>query len=197
MMRGRFALQGLIGLLVAGLVATAAPAQEEPDVLAQTIQQGLEDVAFQARVAPDSAEEELDRQRGRLEDLASAAPDHPMLPSLERRIEELEEDIASVREAMPDTGDAGSRTMMGPLQAPVEVRRQLRDVESLQTRADREMMRGERESAAELLAESESLIESIEAEYGDQIPQGYATLIVAKERAAALRDQLEARAADD
>jgi len=77
-----------------------------------------------------------------------------------------------------------------PLSAPADVRMRLRDVEELRTRGDREMLRGETDSAVAYLDEAESLIATIEEEYGDQIPPGYAALIVAKERIAGLRDQL-------
>ena len=83
-----------------------------------------------------------------------------------------------------------------PLHVPAEVRRELREVETLQTRADREMMRGASDSAAGYLSEAERLIEAIEAEYGERIPPGYAALIVAKERLAALQDQLDRAATD-
>jgi hypothetical protein len=77
-----------------------------------------------------------------------------------------------------------------PLSAPADVRIQLRAVEQLQTRGDREMMRGETDSATAYLDEAETRIAAIEDQYGDQIPPGYAPLIIAKERLAALRDQL-------
>jgi hypothetical protein len=68
---------------------------------------------------------------------------------------------------------------------------QLRQVEELQTLGDREMMRGRMDRAVEHLDESGALIQTIERTYHDQIPRGYAPLIIAKERLAALRDQLE------
>jgi hypothetical protein len=52
------------------------------------------------------------------------------------------------------------------------------------------MLRGEMDNAVAYLDEAETMIASIEDEYGDQIPPGYAALIIAKEKLAALRDQL-------
>jgi hypothetical protein len=58
------------------------------------------------------------------------------------------------------------------------------------------MMRGASDSAAGYLSEAERLIEAIEDEYSERIPPGYAALIVAKERLAALQDQLDRAATD-
>jgi cell fate (sporulation/competence/biofilm development) regulator YlbF (YheA/YmcA/DUF963 family) len=112
-----------------------------------------------------------------------------MLPSLEERFGELEADVAAAVEAQPE--ETAHQEQFVPLGAPAEARAQLRDVETLQTRADREMMSGRPDHAKEYLSEAEGLIAEIEDEYGDQMPPGYAPLIVAKERLAALRDQLE------
>jgi hypothetical protein len=173
---------------VAMLIAVAALAQSADD-LAQVLQENLEDIKLQIRVAPTEAEENLERQKGQLDLLRNEAPNHPMLPSLEQRIGELDEEIAAARQVQPETG-AGQEQFV-PVRAPAEARAQLRDVEVLQTRADREMMGGRPDHAKQYLSEAESLIKEIEGEYGDLMPPGYAPLIVAKERLAALRDQLD------
>lgn len=182
--------QLVVTLLVALPLAFSAVAQS-PDELAQLIQRDIEDIAVQIQVAPTGAAQELERQKGQIEALRNEAPDHPLLPSLERRIEELDAEIVAALEAQPEGAE-----QFVPLHAPAEVRRQLRQVETLQTRADREMMRGAMDNAVDYLREADGLIEAIEEEYGDRIPPGYATLIVAKERAAALHEQLERTAQD-
>jgi len=179
-----------LAMIMASLLALGASAQT-PDELVRSIQNNMEDIELQARIAPSGAQEDLERQRDQLEELRSQAPDHPMLPSLERRIEELDNEIAAAREEQPEAIEGDDQFV--PLAAPAEVRAQLRDVETLQTRADREMMGGRLDRAKEYLSESENMLGAIEDEYGDRIPPGYAALIVAKERLAALKDQLAKR----
>ena len=173
-------------MMAVPLVSTALG--QTPDETAQVIQRSIEDIEVQIRVAPTAAQEDLERQKEHLDSLRTEAPEHPLLPSLERRVDELDAEITAALEQQPEAD--GQTEQFVPLHVPAEVRRELRDVEILQTRADREMMRGASDSAADLLGEAESLIEMIEDEYGDRIPPGYAALIVAKERLAALRDQL-------
>jgi hypothetical protein len=188
MMRRPYAMQPTLTTLAAMLVALTALAQSV-DELVPLIQQSVEDIALEMRLDPARAERNLARQKDRLETLRSEAPDHPMLSSLERRIEELGDAIAATRESQSESA-VGEEQQFVPLSVPADVRIRLREVEQLQTRGDREMLRGERDNAVAYLDESESLIATIEDEYGDQIPPGYAALIVAKERLAALRDQL-------
>jgi hypothetical protein len=176
-------LPATLGAMLIALTALAQSADE----LVPLIQQSIEDIQLEMRVDPARAGSSLALQRERIEAIRSEAPDHPMLSSLERRIDQLDGEIAA-RESQSES--AVSEEQFVPLSAPADVRIQLRDVEQLQTRGDREMLRGETDSAAAYLDEAEALIVTIEDEYGDQIPPGYAALIVAKERLAALRDQL-------
>jgi hypothetical protein len=179
--------QLVLATLGAMLIALTALAQSA-DELVPLIQQSIDDIQLEMRVDPAGAETNLALQRDRIDAVRGEAPDHPMLSSLERRIDELDDEIAAVRESQSDS--AVSEEQFVPLSVPADVRLQLRDVEQLQMRGDREMLRGETDNAVAYLDESETLIATIENEYGDQIPPGYAALIVAKERLAALRDQL-------
>jgi hypothetical protein len=179
----------LMFVLMLAVPLSATALGQSPDEVAQVIQQSIEDIQLQIRIAPTAAQEDLERQKRDLDTLRSEAPDHPLLPSLEQRIEELDAEITAALAQQPETDDQTEQFV--PLHAPAEVRRELREVETLQTRADREMMRGASDSAASYLSEAKSLIEAIEAEYGERIPPGYAALIVAKERLAALQDQLD------
>jgi hypothetical protein len=185
--RAQLALATLGALLVATLIAVAALAQSA-DELVSLVQQSIEDIQAQMRVDPAGAGESVALQRERIEAVRSEAPDHPMLSSLERRVAELEEDIAALRASQAES--PVDEEQFVPLTVPADVRLQLRDVRELQNQSDREMMRGETESAMAYLDEAEALLTQIAKEYGDQIPPGYAALIVAEERLAALRDQL-------
>ena len=173
-----------LGTMLIALTALAQSADE----LVPLIQQSVEDIQAEMRVDPAGAESTLALQKDRIEALRSEAPNHPMLSSLERRIDELDEQVAALRASQSESPVPEEQFV--PLSAPADVRMRLRDVEQLQTRGDREMLRGDTDSAVAYLDEAESLIATIEDEYGDQIPPGYAALIVAKERLAALRDQL-------
>lgn len=195
-----------LGLAAMALAGTAALAQEaDPlapgsDQLASTIEQSLKSVEFQLTVAPESAAKDLEAQRRRLAILEAESPDHPMLPQLTRRIEELEAETAAALgegEAGAESGVVERSGLMLPVEPPPEVGSRMREIENLQTRADRELMRGEHESAEHYLEEARSAIDEVEEAYGDQIPPGYAALIIAKERLAALRDQIaDTRASD-
>jgi len=180
---------GVAFVTSAMLFALPALAQSA-DELVLLIQSNIESIQLETRVDPTRAEENLARQREQLDTLRSQAPDHPMLSSLERRIDELAEEIEAARATQPETADEAPFV---PITVPADVRMQLRQVEELQTLGDREMMRGRMARAVEHLDESDALIETIEREYRDQIPRGYAPLIVAKERLDALRDQLDRR----
>lgn len=188
MKRGRYATQFVLTATATLLLAFAALAQSA-DEIAQVLQENLEDIELQIRVAPTEAKANLERQKGQLDALRSEAPNHPMLSSLEERLGQLEAEVAAAVEAQPE--DTAGEEQFVPLRAPAEARAQLRDVETLQTRADREMMSGRPDEAEQYLSEAERLLEAIEGEYGEQMPPAYAPLIVAKERLAALRDQLE------
>lgn len=179
--------QLVLAALGAMLIALTALAQSA-DELVPLIQQSIDDIQLEMRVDPSRAESSLALQRERIDALRSESPNHPMLSSLQRRLDELDDQIATVREGQSES--AVSEEQYVPLSAPADVRIRLRDVEQLQMRGDREMLRGETDSATAYLDEAETLLATIEEEYGDQIPPGYAALIVAKERLAALRDQL-------
>jgi hypothetical protein len=171
-----------------GMLFALSALAQNADELVPLIQQSIDDIQLEMRVDPAGAQANLELQRERIDTVRSEAPNHPMLSSLERRIDELDQEVAAMRQEQSES--PVSEEQFVPLSVPANVRMQLRDVEQLQTRGDREMLRGETDSARAYLDEAETLISTIEDEYGDQIPPGYAALIVAKERLAALRDQL-------
>jgi hypothetical protein len=185
--------QLIFTVLGAMLIALTAVAQSV-DELVPLIQQSIEDIEAQMRVDPAGAEEGVALQRERIEAVRSEAPNHPLLSSLERRIDELDEEVAALRASQAESPLEEEQFV--PLTVPADVRMRLRDVRELQNQGDREMMRGETESAIAYLDEAEALLATIEEEFGDQIPPGYAALIVAEERLAALRDQLARQQAD-
>lgn len=185
--------QLIVTVFGAMLIALSAFAQGA-DELVPLIQQSIEDIQAEMRVDPVGAQSTVALQKERLDVVRSEAPDHPMLSSLERRLDELDEEIAALRAGQAESPVVEEQFV--PLTVPAEVRMRLRDVQQLQTQGDREMMRGEMDSAVAYLDEAEALLATIAEEFGDQIPPGYAALIVAEERLAALRDQLARYQAD-
>ena len=171
-MRGQYGarLAPFALMLMAAVFLSLTARGQTPDEAAQTIQSNLEDVELQIRIAPTAAQEDLERQKRELDNLRSEAPGHPLLQSLSQRVDELDAEITAALAQQPGAGDETEQFV--PLHAPAEVRRELREVETLQTRADREMMRGAADSAAGYLTEAKRLIQAIEAEYGDRIPPG-------------------------
>ncbi len=154
MKQRQHAIRLLTTMMLTVPLAIGAMAQDA-DELAQLIQQNIEDIEVQVRVAPAKAEEDLQHQKQQLDTLRSEAPDHLLLPSLERRIAELEAEIAAARQQQPAAVEGTEQFV--PMHAPAEVRRRLRHVETLQTRADREIMRGAPESAVNYLSEADDL----------------------------------------
>lgn len=210
----RLAVAGIALMGAAALAQEADPAtpgvdpaledleqpKEPGDELAQAIEQSLDNVEFQATVAPESAARDLAEQRRRLTNLEFESPDHPMLPQLTERIEAIEAEVTAALgedEEAIEQGVIDRPGLMLAIDPPPEVRFKMREIESLQTRADREMMAGQHEAAARYLEDASSAIDEVEEQYGDQLPPGYAALIIAKERLDALRDQIaDAQPAD-
>jgi hypothetical protein len=102
MMRWQDGAKLVFALMVAVPLSGTALGQS-PDEAAQAIQRNLEDVELQIRVAPTAAREDLERQKRELDSLRIEAPDHPLLPSLEQRSEELETEITAALAQQPGT----------------------------------------------------------------------------------------------
>jgi hypothetical protein len=73
----------------------------------------------------------------------------------------------------------------------------MEQVDQLQRQADAEFLRGKTDEAANYLKQAEAEMTGLEQRYGAELPPGHVPLLVAKEKIAALKDQLaEAKAAD-
>jgi hypothetical protein len=66
----------------------------------------------------------------------------------------------------------------------------LEEVGALQKRAESAFLIGETAEAAGYLEQAESEMAALEQRYSGEIPKGHATLIVTKEKLAALKDQI-------
>ena len=69
----------------------------------------------------------------------------------------------------------------------------MQEVQTLQRQAEAEMYGGDRELARTYLERSEEQIAVLENRYRGEIPPAHVPLLVAKEKAAALKDQLDDR----
>jgi hypothetical protein len=179
-----------IGLAAGG--AFAAPGDE----LAETISQNLTSLQTQIAIAPEEAVLSLERQKRQLDTLRESAPGHPMIPELEGRIRQLEEQATAAAEAAGAAEAEEELTApegeIGPMQPPPELDQRLRKVEGLQRLADRELLRGAIDEAKSYAGQARAEMDQIQAEFADQVPRGYADLIVADERLAALEDMIAA-----
>jgi hypothetical protein len=190
-------LAAILGATVAG--STLAQEGQGGDELAQTISQSLTSLETQIAIAPENAVLSLERQKRQLEALRQGAPDHPMIPDLEQRLQELEERATAAVEAAGQAEEeealGAPEGEIGPMQPPHELSQRLRKVEGLQRLADRELLRGALDEAKSYAGQARAEMNQIQDEFADQVPPGYADLIVADERLAALEDMIAAEEA--
>ena len=168
-------------VMVVPLIAAANGADE----LALTIEQNLAGIAFRLDLRPYQAEQDLEEQGRQLELLAKEAPDHEALPGLEERYRALQAELADAL-AVAARGEAAAQ-VPGPPEGFVTG---LEEVEALQARAEAEMYGGDPGQARSYIEQSEAEIAALENRYRREIPPAHVPLLVAKEKAAALRDQL-------
>ena len=155
------------------------------DELALTIEQNLASIAFRLDLRPYQAGQDLEEQGRQLELLAKEAPDHAALPDLEQRYQALQTDVADALARAASGG--GAAQVPGPPPGFVDG---LEEVETLQRQAEAELFGGDPDRALGYLEQSEAQIAALESRYRNEIPAGHVPLLVAKEKAAALKDQL-------
>jgi hypothetical protein len=170
--------------LVVPLLAAAGA-----DDLAMTIEQNLAGIAFRIEMRPGQAADDLEAQGRQLELLAKEAPDHPAQPKLEETYQTLQDELAT---ALVDA--ASESRDQAAIQAPPEgFIVGMEEVETLEQRAQDEFFGGHPDRASGYLKQALAQIAVLERRYGDQIPRGHVPLLVAKEKLAALEDQLADR----
>jgi hypothetical protein len=172
-------------LAAAVLLVPVLTAASGADELALTIEQNLASIAFRLDLRPYQAGEDLEEQGRQIELLAKEAPDHTALPGLEKRYQELQGEVAQALARAERSGAASE--VPGP---PAGFVTGLEEVAELQRQAEAEMYGGDPGQARSYLEQSEAQIAALESRYGPEIPRGHVPLLVAKEKAAALKDQL-------
>jgi hypothetical protein len=178
----------LLTAAAAALLPVVAIAQGA-DELALTIEQALSGIEFRIDVRPQQAADDLEAQARQLELLQEEAPDHPALPKLKRKFGELEESLAAglAAGAAPDPGTGGMAQVPS---VPEAFTAGMEQVNALQRQADAELLRGNTAGATDYLGRAEAQMSALERRYGAELPQGHVPLLVAKEKIAALKDQL-------
>ena len=166
------------------------------DQLASMIEQSLQGIEFRIDLRPEQAATDLEAQARQLQLLEQQAPDHPALPELKQKFSALQNGVASALAGA--AGDAARGEDAALVQtAPEAFTSGMEQVDQLQRQAEAEFLRGKTDAAANYLKQAEAEMAGLEQRYGAQLPPGHVPLLVAKEKIAALKDQLaEAKTAD-
>jgi hypothetical protein len=180
------------GLWVAGplmLVAVAAVGQGA-DELASTIEQSLDGIEFRIELRPGQAAQDLEEQQRRVDLLEQQAPDHPALPAIKDKMAALQTDLAASLAGAAEDAATGEGPASIP-SAPEGLETGLEEVDALQSQAETELLSGRPAEAAGYLEQAEAHMAELEARFAGEIPQGHVPLMVAKERLATLKDQVQ------
>jgi hypothetical protein len=175
--------------LIAATLLPAAAFGQGADELASMIEQSLSGIEYRIDLRPKLAAQDLQEQQRRLELLEQQAPQQPELPALKEKVAALQAGIAASLANAADDAATGDGAAQIPT-APEAFDDGLEEVDALQKQAESRFLMGENAEAAEVLEQAELQMTTLEQRYGDQIPKGHATLIVTKEKLAALRDQI-------
>jgi hypothetical protein len=180
------------GLWAAGplMLAAVAAVGQGADELASTIEQSLDGIEFRIELRPGQAAEDLEEQQRRVELLEQQAPEHPALPEIKEKMAALQADLASSLADAAEDAATGEGAASIP-SAPEGLETGLEQVDTLQSRAETELLSGRPAEAVGYLEQAEARMAELEQRFAGEIPQGHVPLIVAKERLATLKDQVE------
>ena len=178
----------LVAIAAATLLPVVALGQGA-DELASMIEQSLEGIAFRLDIRPQQAASDLEAQARQLELLERQAPEHPALPELRHKFSELQDGVAAaLAGAAGDAAGDGDAALLPT--APPAFTVGMEQVDQLQRRAEAEFLRGQTATAADYLQRAEAQMTELEQRYGAELRPGNVPLLVAKEKIAALKDQL-------
>jgi hypothetical protein len=190
----RFRLR-ILAMATAALLPVVALGQGA-DELASMIEQSLQGIEFRIDIRPEQAATDLQAQGRQLQLLEQQAPDHPALPKLKQKFSALQDGVASALAGAAGDAAGGEDAALVPT-APAAFTSGMEQVDQLQRQAEAEFLRGKTDEAANYLQQAEAEMAGLEQRYGAELPPGHVPLLVAKEKIAALKDQLaEAKAAD-
>ena len=167
------------------------------DELASMIEQSLDGIEFRIDLRPEQAATDLEAQGRQLQLLEQQAPDHPALPELKQKFSALQDGVASALAGA--AGDAARGEDAALVQtAPEAFTSGMEQVDQLQRQAEAEFLRGKTDAGGELSeAGGGGRWPGSSSATARELPPGHVPLLVAKEKIAALKDQLaEAKTAD-
>jgi hypothetical protein len=159
------------------------------DELASTIEQSLEGIEFRIDIRPQQAASDLEAQGRQLELLEQQAPENPALPQLKQKFKELQDRLAAALASAAGAAARGGGVAQVPT-APAAFTTGMEQVDQLQRQAETEFLLGKTEEATDYLKQAEAQMTQLEQRYGADLPPGHVPLLVAKEKIAALKDQL-------
>jgi hypothetical protein len=189
----RFRLR-LLAIATAALLPVVALGQGA-DELASMIEQSLQGIEFRIDIRPEQAATDLEAQGRQLQLLEQQAPDHPALRELKQKFSALQDGVTSALGTAGDAARGEDAALMHT--APEAFTSGMEQVDQLQRQAEAEFLRGKTDEAANYLQQAEAEVTGLEQRYGAELPPGHVPLLVAKEKIAALKDQLaEAKAAN-
>jgi hypothetical protein len=177
-----------IWLITAAFLPAVAIAQGADD-LASMIEQSLSGIEYRLDLRPRQAAQDLQEQQRRLELLEQQAPEHADLPALKEKFAALQAGLASSLATAAGDAVSGAGAAQIPT-APDGFTEGLEEVGALQKQAESAFLMGETAEATSYLEQAEGQMAALEQRYGGEIPKGHATLLVTKEKLAALKDQL-------
>jgi hypothetical protein len=177
-----------ISLIAAAFLPAVAIAQGA-DELASMIEQSLSGIEYRLDLRPKQAAQDLQEQQRRLELLEQQAPDHADLPALREKFAALQAGVASSLATAAGDAVSGAGAAQIPT-APDAFTEGLEEVGALHKQAESAFLMGQAAEATSYLEQAEGQMAALEQRYGGEIPKGHATLLVTKEKIAALKDQL-------
>jgi hypothetical protein len=184
-----------LSLIAAAFLPAVAIAQGA-DELASMIEQSLSSIEYRLDLRPKQAAQDLQEQQRRLELLEQQAPDHADLPALRDKFAALQAGVASSLATAAGGVASGNGAAQIPT-APEGFDDDLEEVGALQKQAESAFLLGETAEATSYLEQAEQQMAALEQRYGGEIPKGHATLLVTKEKLAALKDQIAQTAPAD
>ena len=176
-------------VIAAALLLPVAALGQGADELASTIEQSLEGIEFRIDIRPQQAASDLEAQGRQLELLEQQAPNNPALPELKQQFKDLQDRLASALASAASEAARGGGAAQVPT-APEAFTTGMEQVDQLQRQAEAEFLLGKTEEATDYLKQAEAQMTELEQRYGADLPPGHVPLLVAKEKIAALKDQL-------
>jgi hypothetical protein len=175
---GRQQTQGsTLTALLAGFLLVGVALAGAADDLAREIGQNIDDITAQIRIQPQRVVADLNEQARQLETLVQIEPDHPAIPDLRKRLDELEARLADPMETRAAAPAA-------------DIDRSVRRLRTRLREAETAWLSKDNTRAASILHEVRLSLDKLQRERGSEIPHGYVALFVLEEQLLVLERDL-------